>query len=90
MADNRLFSPPGVVAMGNALSSRMSRPNLYFVEFFQRNILCSSGRYIVSADYGKTLIYWTHGDSSLIGERIKATLVPKRVQYLCCISIPKT
>ena len=30
MADNRLFSPPGVVAMGNALSSRMSRPNLLF------------------------------------------------------------
>ena len=29
MADNRLFSPPGVVAMGNALSSRISRPNLY-------------------------------------------------------------
>ena len=29
MADNRLFSPTGVVAMGNALSSRMSRPNLY-------------------------------------------------------------
>ena len=28
MADNRLFSPPGVVAMGNAQSSRMSRPNL--------------------------------------------------------------
>ena len=29
MADNRLFSPPGVVAMRNALSSRMSRPNLW-------------------------------------------------------------
>ena len=29
MADNRLFSPPGVVAMGNALSSRISRPNLW-------------------------------------------------------------
>ena len=29
MADNRFFSPPGVVAMGNALSSRISRPNLF-------------------------------------------------------------
>ena len=26
---------------------------------------------------GKTLIYWTGVDSSLIGERIKAKLVPK-------------
>ena len=26
---------------------------------------------------GKILIYWTHVDSSLIGERIKANLVPK-------------
>ena len=33
MADNRLFSPPGVVAMGNALSSRMSRPNLSCVSW---------------------------------------------------------
>ena len=34
MADNRLFSPPGVVAMGNALSSRMSRPNLLIKYWF--------------------------------------------------------
>ena len=33
MADNRLFSPPGVVAMGNALSSRMSRSNLYICNY---------------------------------------------------------
>ena len=32
MADNRLFSPPGVVAMGNALSSRMSRSNLWVID----------------------------------------------------------
>ena len=32
MADNRLFSPPGVVAIGNALSSRMSRLNLSCVD----------------------------------------------------------
>ena len=29
MVDYRLFSPPGVVAMGNTLSSQMSRPNLF-------------------------------------------------------------
>ena len=28
-ADKRLFSPIGVVAMGNALSAQISRPNLY-------------------------------------------------------------
>ena len=35
MVDNRLFSPPGVVATGNALSSRMSRPNLLHSECYR-------------------------------------------------------
>ena len=31
----------------------------------------------VTGKYGKTLIYWTHVDSSPIGERIKANLIQK-------------
>ena len=52
MTDNRLFSPPGVVAMGNGLSSRMSRPNLS--AFFSQNghLLTSSDLDQRSAKFG--------------------------------------
>ena len=46
--------------------------NEFLVTFYTPRNSSASG-----PEFGKTLIYWTHVDSSLIGERIKATLVPK-------------
>ena len=46
MADNRLFSPPGEVAMGNALSSRMSRPNLLCIHKYSGTKSHSKNNYL--------------------------------------------
>ena len=71
MADNRLFSPPGVVTMGNAPSSRISRPNL-----FQRPRIF----------YPDVPFTQTFKDSILSQASFNSSIEGKDNRYICCIT----